>query len=195
LSMRLNYNGGSFGNKKTWERTFEELFLRFLNELDEFTFDNGRNILADNFSAEDCLETADLVYIDPPYFSSSRNHTTYHSKYHFLEGLANYNRILEHINHTKNNREITINKSDQFEKPSTFLTELEQLILRHNESIIVISYRNNGIPSVQSISDLLVRCRPDRQVFTLDLGLYGYALNKGNQFNNEFLIIGTNDPI
>lgn len=195
LSMRLNYNGGNFGNKKTWERSFEELFERFLRELDEFTFNNKRDNLAVNFNALDCPETADLVYIDPPYFSSSRNHTTYHSKYHFLEGLANYDRITEHINHAKNNKEITINKSDHFEKPATFLAELERIIRRHNDSIIVISYRNNGIPSVQSIYDLLMRCRPDRQVHTLDLGLYGYALNKGNQFNNEFLIIGTNNVI
>src|SRR5690606_8263546 len=118
-------------------------------------------------------------YIDPPYFSSSRNHTTYHSKYHFLEGLANYDQITEHINHSKNNKEITINKSDRFEKPATFLIELERVVRRYNESIIVISYRNNGIPSVQCIHDLLMGCRPGRRVHTLDLGLYGYALNKG----------------
>ncbi|WP_313261356.1 DNA adenine methylase [Sphingobacterium sp.] len=195
LSMRLNYNGGTFGNKKTWERSFEELFSRFVRELDEFTFDNGHSNFALNFNAVECLETADLVYIDPPYFSSSRNHTTYHSKYHFLEGLANYDQIPEHINYTKNNKEITINKSDKFEKSATFLVELEQVILQHNESIIVISYRNNGIPTVQSIKNLLKQCRPERKVLTVDLGRYGYALNKGNQFNNEYLIIGTNDPI
>ncbi|RAI88065.1 DNA adenine methylase [Algoriphagus yeomjeoni] len=195
LNMRLNYNGGNFGNKKTWERSFEELFERFLKELDEFTFDNGRDNLAVNFNALDCQETADLIYIDPPYFSSSRNHTTYHAKYHFLEGLANYDKIIDHINHAKNNKEITINKSDHFEKSATFLADLERIVRRYNDSIIVISYRNNGIPSVQSINDLLVLCRPDRRVHTLDLGLYGYALNKGNQFNSEFLIIGTNNII
>lgn len=195
LNMRLNYNGGNFGNKITWERTFEELFSRFLIELDEFCFDNERDNRAVNSSAADCYEHADLVYIDPPYFSSSRNHTTYHSKYHFLEGLANYDQIIDHINYEKNNKELTINKSDQFERKETFLVELEELILRHHQSIIVISYRNNGIPSIQAIHDLMVQCRPHQQVHVLDLGIYGYALNKKNQFNNEFLVIGTNNPV
>lgn len=56
LSMRTNYSGGNFGNKTTWERTFEELFERFLKELDEVCFDNGRVNIALNFSALNCPE-------------------------------------------------------------------------------------------------------------------------------------------
>lgn len=195
LSMRLNYNGGNFGNKKTWERPFEELFSRFINELDEFTFDNGQLNRAVNSSALNCNEIADLVYIDPPYFNSKGHHTTYHSKYHFLEGLSNYTEIGNNINPDKNNREIIINKSDEFEKPARFLYELEQLILNHANSIIVISYRNNGVPSIEEITAVLMRCKPGLQTHAIDLGMYGYALNKTNQLNNEFLIIGTNTPI
>lgn len=54
--MRTNYSGGNFGNKTTWERTFEELFERFLKELDEVCFDNGRVNIALNFSALNCPE-------------------------------------------------------------------------------------------------------------------------------------------
>lgn len=192
LNMRVNYNGGSFGNKKTWERPFEELFSRFISELDEFTFDNGQNNIAINSNALNCNETADLVYIDPPYFNINGNHTTYHSKYHFLEGLANYNDIANNIDFLRRNRAININKSNEFEKSKTFLTDLEKLLFKHQESIIVVSYRNNGIHTINEISELMSRCKPNHQVQTLDLGLYGYALNKSNSSNNEFLIIGTN---
>jgi adenine-specific DNA-methyltransferase len=195
LSMRTNYKGGGFGNKKTWERTFEELFARFIVELDEFTFDNGQNNLSVNSNALNCNETADLVYIDPPYFNANRNHTTYHSKYHFLEGLANYNEIEENIDFTKPIRSININKSDEFEKSATFLLELEKLIIIHQNAIIVVSYRNNGRHTISQISELMIKCKPNYQVHTLDLGLYVYALNKSNRFNNEFLVIGTNTPI
>lgn len=195
LNMRINYTGGNFGNKRTWERPFEELFQRFIQELDEFTFDNLQNNIAVNSSALNCRETADLVYIDPPYFNDKGHHTTYHSKYHFLEGLANYNQLAQHINLTKRNHEVDINKSDEFEKEASFLNELEQLITNHINSIIVISYRNNGKPSILEISMLMTRVRPQFQVHTLDLGRYGYALNKDNQSNNEFLIIGTLFPI
>lgn len=192
LNMRTNYNGGNFGNKKTWERSFEELFSRFILELDEFTFDNGRNNRSVNFSALNCNETADLIYLDPPYFNNKGHHTTYHSKYHFLEGLANYNDIELNINISKKNREIGINKSDEFENKDFFLENLEQLIMIHQNSNIVISYRNNGIPTIQQIEDLIVRCKPLHRFHTIDLGAYGYALNKTNEINNEFLIISTN---
>ena len=46
--------------------------------------------------------------------------TTYHSKYHFLEGLANYSDIESNINWEKKNNEITINKSSEFENPLAF---------------------------------------------------------------------------
>lgn len=192
LNMRTNYSGGNFGNKKTWERSFEELFIRFITELDEFTFDNGRNNLSVNFPALSCQINADLVYVDPPYFNNKGHHTTYHSKYHFLEGLVNYDEIKNNINESKKNREIQINKSDEFENEKTFLEDLERLIMMHQNSNIVISYRNNGTPSIEEIQELMMRCKPFHRVFALDLGLYGYALNKTNLINNEFLIIGSN---
>lgn len=195
LNMRTGYNGGGFGNKITWERSFEELFSRFIAELDQFTFDNGRDNLVTNFSALDCHEVADLVYIDPPYFSLKGSHTTYHSKYHFLEGLAHYEEIEAHINNQKKNKEIEINNSNEFERGASFLTELEELILMHQNSHIVISYRNNGKPSIQEIEDLMVRCKPNHKVYTINLGVYGYALSKSNLTNSEYLIIGTNHLI
>jgi len=193
LSMRTNYTGGGFGNKVTWERPFEELFVRFINELNEVTFDNGRENTAINYSALNCPETADLIYIDPPYFGTTTNHTTYHSKYHFLEGLAHYEKIAGNIDFAKSNKEILLNKSDEFEKPKVFNEQLSKLIARHPNSIIAISYRNNGVPSIGEIQATVKICRPNDRIAVIDLGLYGYALNKSNSSNNEFLIIATSN--
>lgn len=194
LNMRTNYNGGRFGNKVTWERPFEELFARFITELDTYTFDNGRQNIAINYDALNCPARAQMVYIDPPYFGK-RGHTSYHAKYHFLEGLANYMQIPENINFKKSNREITLNKNAQFEIAETFLGELEQLIINHRNAIVVISYRNNGIPEIEQIGTLMKRCKEGFQVHIIDLGSYGYALNRSNVDNNEFLIIGTTTPL
>ena len=100
LNMRVNFKGGSFGNKITWERSFEELFLRFNLELNKYSFDNKHHNYAVNTSALNCTESANLVYIDPPYFKNNSN-VTYHSKYHFLEGLANYDQLGNFIDYTK----------------------------------------------------------------------------------------------
>lgn len=192
LNMRVNYNGGNFGNKITWERPFEELFERFIRELDQFTFDNDRENIAINYTALQCPVRADLVYIDPPYFGKKGHHVSYHAKYHFLEGLANYEHIEGNINFDKNNHEIQINKTGQFERQSSFLEELEELVLMHHNAIVVVSYRGNGKPEIKEITALMQRCKPNNVVHTLNLGAYGYALNRSNQQNSEYLIIGTN---
>ncbi|MBF02411.1 MAG: DNA methyltransferase [Flavobacterium sp.] len=187
LNMRLNYTTGNFGNKQTWERSFEELFIRFIKELDQVCFNNGRINTAHNFSALNCHLGADLVYIDPPYFKKESS-TSYHSKYHFLEGLVNYYDIPENINFNKNNREIVINASREFEDKNNFLNDLRILINNHIDSHIVISYRNNGIPSIEEISELLREFNVF-EVLEYNLGKYNYALNKNNNLNQEVLFI------
>ncbi|PRD48025.1 DNA adenine methylase [Sphingobacterium haloxyli] len=187
LNLRTNYNGGNFGNKTTWERSFEELFIRFHKELSECTFDNGFDNKILNSSALKCDANADLVYIDPPYFHKD-NHLTYHSKYHFLEGLAHYDQILSNINFETKNKEITINKTREFENKATFLFELDQLLNKHSDSVILLSYRSNGIPSIIEIEELLRRHRSNVEVITL--GKYNYALTRNNKETEEYLFIG-----
>lgn len=190
LNMRLNYTTGNFGNKQTWERSFEELFIRFIKELDQVCFNNGRINTAHNFSALNCPLHADLVYIDPPYFKKESS-TSYHSKYHFLEGLVNYYDIPNNINFGKNNREITINASREFEDKLNFLNDLRALINNHLDSHIVISYRNNGIPSIEEINELLGSFN-HFEVVEYNLGKYNYALNKNNNLNEEILFVCRN---
>lgn len=194
LYMRQNFTSGNFGNKKTWERSFEELFIRFIDELNRVTFENDKNNLTFNYPALNCPVRADLVYIDPPYLKKGGTNTSYHSKYHFLEGLASYNDIVENINFSKKNNEIQIGKSIEFENINNFANDLRQLMLNHADSIIVLSYRNNGFPSIDELVDLMKDCKPGMKIHTIDLGQYGYALNKDNGSNREFLIIGSNTP-
>ena len=68
------------------------------------------------------------------------------------------------------------------------MSDLELLIRKHLDSIIVISYRNNGIPSISEIAHLLKSYKKD--VISVNLGNYGYALNKTNVDNYEYLILG-----
>lgn len=187
LNLRTNFNGGGFGNKVTWEKSFSELFLKFNNELNELTFTNGLRNESINKPALKCNVGADLVYIDPPYFKG-RDHVSYHAKYHFLEGLSNYESIEDAINHSTKNKEILINKSKEFESKVNFLKDLESLILMHRNSILVISYRSNGIPSIPQIISVLEKYK--RNIRAIDLGNYIYALNRNNTQNSEHLIIG-----
>jgi len=190
LSLRTNHILSNFGNKKTWERTFEELFLKFSEQLKIYQFDNGRNNHSVNFTALKCNIKSDLVYIDPPYFGEKNGHVSYHSRYHFLEGLSNYDIIEENISFQKAHHEININKNSEFENKKKFIEELSQLIDIHKNSIIVISYRNGGYPSIEMILEVMNRFKSSESTHIIDLGSYSYALNRNNINNREYLIVG-----
>jgi len=188
LSLRTNHVKSNFGNKKTWEKSFDELFYRFSTELETYQFRNNRINLSINSSALNCNVRADLVYIDPPYFNEKGSHVSYHSRYHFLEGLANYNEIDKSISVNKSNKEILINKSNEFEIKENFCDDLSRLVEIHRNSIIVISYRNHGIPTISQILDIVSNYKVNVSIH--DLGDYFYALNRNNMGKKEYLIIG-----
>jgi len=190
LSLRLNHVNSNFGNKKTWEKSFEELFLKFHLELKQFQFESQKENICINSSALNCSYSADLVYIDPPYFNENGTHVSYHSRYHFLEGLSNYDNLESNISLQKNNKEIIINKTAEFEDKKTFCNDLADLVEKHNNSIIAISYRNHGYPSIDDISQILKTHMINCKVEIIDLGDYSYALNRSNLGKKEFLIIG-----
>lgn len=190
LSLRTNHTTSNFGNKITWEKSFHELFRQFTNELEEVQFNNNKIINITNYSALNCSTEADLVYIDPPYFNSDGSHVSYHSRYHFLEGLANYNELDSFISLEKNNKEIQINHSKEFESKLNFCNDMRHLLSKHIDSIIVISYRDMGYPSIEEIRNILSEFKSIENIHVVNLGEYSYALNRSRIKANEYLIIG-----
>lgn len=189
LYLRLNHKESKFGNYVTWEKSFSELFVGFLRELNEFQITESREILITNSSALQCEETADLIYLDTPYFTNGST-ISYHSRYHFLEGLANYTEIEENINIGKANKEIQINACNEFKYKSTFVNDLRQLLKKYQSKTIVMSYTSCGYPSIVELKLIMQEFK--KQVDVIHLGHQSFALNKHNEDREEVLIIGRN---
>lgn len=187
LNLRLNHQQSSFGNYVTWEKSFEQLFAQFTEELNTFQFEEPRTIQIMNKDALECDINYDLVYIDPPYFNDGTP-ISYHSRYHFLEGLIHYEDIEHHINRRKSNLEIDINSLSDFENKVTFVQNLRKLFDRYQKSILVLSYTTNGYPTVE----ILVNTMRDfkNEVYVISLGKKPFALNRKNEGREEVLIIG-----
>jgi adenine-specific DNA-methyltransferase len=183
----------SFGNLSSWNKSFKEHFLKFSNEVNNLVFNNGKECRALNQSVFDIENNSfDLVYLDPPYFrKKSTNETSdYLRVYHFLEGLAKYSEWKEHIDFESNNKrfknELTSSKINLDNINESF----EYIFERFKKSIVVLSYKKNGIPSIDTIVKTLKKIK--RNVYTKSMH-YKYALNHQNGDcikNREVLIIG-----
>ena len=188
LSLRTNFTTAKFGNKKTWETPFEDLFVRFTKELNKFQFERLPQTRIENVSALNLHERADLVYIDTPYLSQNGTPISYHSRYHFLEGLVNYDNIPGNINRAKSNFELNLHQCDEFEQKATFLHNLDALLAMHEDSVIALSYTSDGYPSIEALADLMAHHKP--YVEAVSLGRHPFALNHNNANREEYLILG-----
>lgn len=188
LNLRTNFHTANFGNKVTWEQPFELLFEKFANELNSYQFANPQRIAISCSSALHCTQTADLCYIDTPYFNKASNHVTYHARYHFIEGLMNYPFIRMHMNMDKRNKELDFNQCAEFEQAVNFENDLRALFAKYHDSILVMSYTSKGYPSIDRLEEIMSGYKANVQVIAL--GSHPFALNRSNENREEVIIIG-----
>lgn len=154
LYVRLTDVQRSFGNKKTWDTPFEIHFKAFVEEVNQAVFDNGTNCCVLNTDALNIANKYDLVYIDTPYINEKGIGVDYADFYHFLNGLVCYdnwsNLIDYNSKHYRIKREYNI-----WTDKDNILTGFSRLIENFQRSILVFSYRSNGIPSIESLINLL----------------------------------------
>ncbi|MBD5163153.1 MAG: DNA methyltransferase [Bacteroidales bacterium] len=156
LYVRLMDVKRSFGNKKTWDTPFDVHFKTFAEEANRAVFDNGTCCRSTNMDALKIENEYDLIYIDTPYINEKGVGVDYADFYHFLNGMVNYDDWVNHIDyrskHLRLKREYSI-----WSDKDNIINGFQQLIEHYNKSILVFSYRSNGIPSIESLVQLLER--------------------------------------
>lgn len=174
----------SFGNKKTWDTPFEEHFKKFVEEANNAIFDNGENNLSshsDVFEIE--VPKVDLVYIDTPYISVKGLGVNYFDFYHFLEGLVFYDQWPNLIDPKSKHKRIKNGKNEWCNKGEIH-SAFERLFDKFKNSILVVSYRDDGTPTIDELVDMLKKHKRYVEVKKLD---YKYVLSTGS--SKEVLII------
>lgn len=189
LNLRTGFTVANFGNKTTWEQPFENLFVKFAQELNEFQFEELPQVEITNMSALQCDRKADLIYIDTPYFRAKQSAAlTYHNRYHFLEGLLHYEDIPNQIKHWKVNKEIRIGENPEFEKKSRYVADLKALLANYQRSVLAMSYTTAGFPSIDDLCEIIGQYK--EHVLVCNMGNHPFALNRNNGDRQEVLIIG-----
>jgi adenine-specific DNA methylase len=157
LDVRTRDVKRTFGNKATWERSFESLFLEALAEANRAVFDGGRPCRARWSDAADVPFDADLVYLDPPYVRSDGRAFDYLDGYHFLEGLVEYDSWSQRIDLSRKHRPYA-RRASPFLSAREAPAALESLVERaHDAPFVALSYRADGIPSVEQLEAMLRR--------------------------------------
>jgi adenine-specific DNA-methyltransferase len=185
LYIRVSDVERNFGNKTTWDTPFEMHFRQFVNEANNAVFCNGHRNKALNLDVFNIEGRFDLVYIDTPYISRRGVGVDYFGFYHFLEGLLNYTKWSEMIDYETKHKRLKGNGSVWTDKTRIF-SAFDRLFRKFKDSIIVVSYRADGIPSVGELVSLLKKYKFD--VEEVKRKNYKYVLSMNN--SEEVLLVG-----
>lgn len=185
LSMRTADVERSFGNKKTWDRPFEQHVAKHLAWANAAVFASGRVHRAISTDYREVEGAFDLVYLDPPYTPARGRGIDYLDFYHFLEGLTDYTHWKTRILRERPHRPIIQPTSNPWSQPAQIRGAFAEAFDRYRNSTLVVSYREDGRPPIDEIATLLtasgrrppvVRTRPHQ-----------YALSRKN--SAEVLIV------
>ncbi|GAB4443222.1 MAG: hypothetical protein OHK0040_14090 [bacterium] len=185
LYLRFAEVKRDFGNKATWDTPFDVHFRKFVEEANNAVFPNGQRNEALNLDVFDIDGDFDLVYIDTPYISKKGIGVDYFSFYHFLEGLVNYESWHDMIDYRTKHRKLKSKPSVWIDK-NKIHSAFDRLFEKFQDSILVVSYRSDGIPSIEELEDLLSRYK--RTIHEIKRKDYKYALSTNEL--EEVLLIG-----
>lgn len=170
-----------------------ELIQEAADRLNQAVFVSGRPHRAyqgDVFALPDDLRP-DLVYIDPPYVSPHSDND-YSRRYHFVEGLARgwQGLTIQTETRTRKFRRLV----SRFDRSSTIYAAFADLFARFADSIIVVSYSSNSIPTRDEMVELLRRVKPQvtvhSQTHHYSFGTHGHRVGDNRNRVEEFLFVG-----
>ncbi len=185
LYLRFSDVKRNFGNKTTWDTPFEGHFRQFVNEANGAVFHVEKPCYALNKDVFEIEGDFDLVYIDTPYISKKGVGVDYLDFYHFLEGLVNYSRWPEMIDYRTKHKRLR-KKSSVWTDKNRIFDAFDKLFERFRDSILVVSYRSDGIPSIDECIGLLKKYKPNVEELTRKS--YKYVLSTNH--SEEVLLVG-----
>jgi len=182
------YNDGRADMKKSIKEHFIENVSLFNNAV----FDNGEESKAYNERTEDLNISADIIYIDPPYYTPNSDND-YTRRYHFVEGLVRKWEGVTIQEHTKTKKFKSF--ETPFSKRNTAYIAFEHLIKKFKKSVIVISYSSNSFPNKEEMREILEKYKTKVRLKEIDLtysfGNHNHRIGNNANKVKEYLFVAT----
>lgn len=188
----FTYTGHRYDDgRKDLQKSLAEQFLDAVEAVNSAVFDNGKVNRSKHGDAMDLrVEQADLVYIDPPYYSPLSDNE-YVRRYHFVEGLARDWKGVEIQEHTQ---------TKKFKSyPTPFSTRkgaadaFDRLFKKFANSILIVSYSSNSLPTQDEMVAMMAKYKEHVEVIPID---YKYSFGNQNEAKThrnsvqEYLFVG-----
>lgn len=177
--------------RKDLKKSFEEQFLKAVITINEAVFSNKKHNKSYNEDSMKLKVKADLVYIDPPYYTP-KSDNEYVRRYHFVEGLARDWQGVEIQEETK---------TKKFKSyPTPFSTKdgasdaFDKIFKRYKNSILIVSYSSNSLPSMGDMVELIKKYKDNVEVIPVEY-TYSFGTRTNTTRNNvqEYIFVGYND--
>jgi len=181
------YNDG----RKDLQKTLAQQFLEAVEAVNKAVFDNGQQNRARHGDAMELrVEHADLVYIDPPYYSPLSDNE-YVRRYHFVEGLARDWQGVEIQQHTLTQKFKSY--PTPFSTRSGAADAFDRLFKKFADSVLLVSYSSNSLPTQDEMVAIMSKYKKHVEVVPVD-----YRYSFGNQSKakthrnsvQEYLFVG-----
>lgn len=188
----FTYTGSRYNDgRKDLQKTLAQQFLEAVEAINKAVFDNGKSNKSRNSDAMELrIDHADLVYIDPPYYSPLSDNE-YVRRYHFVEGLARNWQGVEIQEHTQ---------TKKFKSyPTPFSTRkgaadaFDRLFRKFAGSILIVSYSSNSLPTQDEMVAIMAKYKKHVEVVPVD---YKYSFGNQNEATThrnsvqEYLFVG-----
>lgn len=188
----FTYTGHRYDDgRKDLQKSLAEQFLDAVEAVNSAVFDNGKVNRSKHGDAMDLrVEQADLVYIDPPYYSPLSDNE-YVRRYHFVEGLARDWKGVEIQEHTQTKKFKSYPTPFSTRKGAT--DAFDRLFKKFANSILIVSYSSNSLPTQDEMVAIMAKYKKHVEVIPID---YKYSFGNQNEAKThrnsvqEYLFVG-----
>ena len=171
--------------------SMKQQFLEGVEAVNSAVFDNNQkneSVWGDAMDVD--VDSPDLVYIDPPYYST-KSDNEYVRRYHFIEGLARDWKGVEIQEHTKTKKFRSY--PTPFSSRTGASTAFDTLFKKYKDSIIIVSYSSNSLPTREEMVAILNKYKDNVEVVPIDYTYFFGNQSSAKTHNNvvqEYLFVG-----
>lgn len=177
--------------RRDLQLTLKEHFLEAVKLYNNAVFDNGKQNKSRNGDAMTSRRKADLVYIDPPYYSPYSDNE-YVRRYHFVEGLAKDWKGVEIQENTKTKKFKSY--PTPFNSRNGAHDAFDKLFKKHKDSILIVSYSSNSLPTKAEMLEILSKYKRNVDVVSVNhkysFGNQRDKVGKNKNAVEEYLFVG-----